>query len=222
MSRIKDNKTELVATIIGKQRFHKPGKILVVGCGAGVEAAILARCLDAEVIGIDILEDFDPDSARQVTLQKGDARAMPFNDNTFDFVYSYHALEHIPDPELALKEIQRVLKIGGGYWIGTPNRQRLFGYIGSKDASIKEKFQWNCIDWNARIKGKFRNEYGAHAGYTAKELGTMLQGVFSKTDNISSIYYHEIYKKYKVILRVLELTKLSVIAYPSVYFMGRK
>jgi hypothetical protein len=39
---------------------------------------------------------------------------------------SDHALEHIPDPRVALKEMRRVLSRGGGYWIGAPNRHRGF------------------------------------------------------------------------------------------------
>lgn len=41
------------------------------------------------------------------------AMKMDLGDETFDFVFSLNALEHIPDPAAALQEIQRVLKPGG-------------------------------------------------------------------------------------------------------------
>lgn len=48
----------------------------------------------------------------------GDANRMPFKDKAFDFVIASHILEHIADPEVFLKELQRVGKAG---YIETPN-----------------------------------------------------------------------------------------------------
>jgi ubiquinone/menaquinone biosynthesis C-methylase UbiE len=219
---LRDSKTEAVARIIQREMKRSIKKMLVVGCGTGVEAAKLAECLSAEVIGIDLALKFSSELAPNVVLQVGDGTALEFEDGSFDFVYSYHSLEHMDDPIRALKEMQRVLTPAGGYWVGTPNRHRFLGYLGSKDATIYEKFKWNLMDWKARLAGKFRNEFGAHAGFSAQELCGMLQGIFSETNNMSDIYFHEIYKSYQGILHVLERTRLSSIAYPSVYFMGRK
>lgn len=41
------------------------------------------------------------------------AESLDFKDDMFDLVYSLNAFEHIPNPDLALKEIARVLKPGG-------------------------------------------------------------------------------------------------------------
>jgi len=38
---------------------------------------------------------------------------MPFPDNTFDAIWSFRVLEHIPNPERALLEMRRVVKPGG-------------------------------------------------------------------------------------------------------------
>jgi SAM-dependent methyltransferase len=43
----------------------------------------------------------------------GTATAMPFADNEFDAIWSIWVLEHIPNPEAALREIRRVVKPGG-------------------------------------------------------------------------------------------------------------
>ena len=48
----------------------------------------------------------------------GDAASMPFKDNAFDFVIASHILEHMPEPEVFIKELQRVGKAG---YIETPN-----------------------------------------------------------------------------------------------------
>ncbi len=44
---------------------------------------------------------------------KADICALPFKDNTFDFILCNHVLEHIPDDIKAMQEIYRVLKKGG-------------------------------------------------------------------------------------------------------------
>lgn len=48
----------------------------------------------------------------------GDASRMPFKDKAFDFVIASHILEHMAEPEVFLKELQRVGKAG---YIETPN-----------------------------------------------------------------------------------------------------
>ena len=219
---MKDKKTDLIAAIIKKYIDKKINKILAVGCGTGLEAAILHRSLRAEVIGIDIVEKFDPNAARLVKLQRGNAMALEFEDASFDFVYCYHALEHIQDPLRALEEINRVLRIGGHCWIGTPNRFRLIGYIGSKNAKLQEKVKWNLNDWKLKVKGRFKNELGAHAGFTNTELGNMLSTVFSEVKDTTNVYYRVLYIKYQYYLHWLQLLGLSKIVYPSIYFLTTK
>lgn len=48
----------------------------------------------------------------------GDASRMPFKDKAFDFVIASHILEHMAEPEVFIKELQRVGKAG---YIETPN-----------------------------------------------------------------------------------------------------
>ncbi len=222
MQEFKDNKTDFVARIISKEVNRDIKKLLVIGCGSGIEAAILAGSLNVEVTGVDIEDNFHPEAAKKAVLLKGDATALAFPDKAFDFVYSYHSLEHINDPMQALREIKRVLTDEGAYWIGTPNRHRIFGYLGSKDATLKQKLQWNCQDFKARLQGRFRNEFGAHAGFSASELDAMLKNVFSESKNVTRVYFHAIYSSHQKLLNVLESTGFSNFVYPSVYFFGKK
>lgn len=222
LQNVRDTKTESIAQIITENVDGKIDRLLVVGCGSGIEAAILARCFDSEVVGIDVAENFDAESMANATLQLGDAMDLDFDDCSFDFVYSYHALEHISDPVIALQEMRRVLNVGGGYWIGTPNRLRAIGYLGSKTATLKEKLMWNLVDWRARLTGKFRNEMGAHAGFSSAELRQLIGSEFSTVDDMSDVYFSTLYRRHQRLLNLLRISGLSKIAYPSVYFMGRK
>lgn len=222
MPELRDSKTEIVARLIKRSHPYQINKLLVVGCGSGLEAAILAQQLPAEVSGIDIKNEFDPEAARIATLQTGDATALTFADETFDFIFSYHALEHIENPVKALEEMRRVLRPGGGFWIGTPNRSRMVGYIGGKNTSFREKISWNILDWKQRLRGEFRNELGAHAGFTSTELSELLSGVFSRVEERTTEYFFSIYENKKAIIKTIESTGLSRFIYPSVYFSGTK
>ena len=110
---VSNPRTSVLAEIIREKNKRSHPKILVVGCGRGIEAAVLALELHAEVIGIDINTRFDIEAGRHAKLISGDATAMDFPDDTFDIVYSYHALEHIPDYHKALREMSRVLRAAG-------------------------------------------------------------------------------------------------------------
>lgn len=217
-----DSKTEKVAEIIRKIHKAEIKKLLVVGCGSGLEAAILAQRLGAEVFGIDIEDNFDRQALQFAKLQTGDAMNLSFADETFDFVFSYHALEHIENPNKALREIHRVLKTGGGYWIGTPNKSRIVGYIGGKKTSVAEKVKWNLADWKARFAGKFENKLGAHAGFTERELRALLMKVFPTVEDETRSYFLKVYENHELLVKAIIASGLSQFIFPSVYFSGRK
>jgi SAM-dependent methyltransferase len=215
-----DPKLEAIVRLL-RRRFGHPEKILVVGCGDGTEAALMSELLEAKVVGIDVAGDFHPSAAARVDLLAGDARELPFPEGSFDVVFSFHVLEHVASPERAVTEMRRVVRAGGGFWIGTPNRSRLLGYLGSRDATRREKLVWNLVDWRARLGGRFRNEFGAHAGFTHAELHTMLRASFRDVYDETAAYFALNYPRYRPTLAVLDRLGLSRFAYPAIYFSGR-
>ncbi|MDE2052287.1 MAG: class I SAM-dependent methyltransferase, partial [Gammaproteobacteria bacterium] len=109
----------LAFAAIARERF--PGcrinSILVVGCGDGGEAQVLAEVLGCRVTAIDLGDDFKPRAG--VDFQRMDARRMTFDADSFDLVYSFHVLEHIVPPEEVVAQIRRVLKPGMPFCLGT-------------------------------------------------------------------------------------------------------
>jgi SAM-dependent methyltransferase len=214
-------RTAALADALAHRGVPQGVRICVVGCGTGREAAVLADRLGGEVIGIDIVDAFDPVAARWCKFLVGDATAMSFDDESFDLVYSYHALEHIPDYNRALSEIWRVLKPQGLYCIGTPNRARLVGYIGG-GSLWNEKVRWNLADWHARLRGRFRNEFGAHAGYTSTELRAILLSHFSTADDLTAEYFARVYSRSRSLVRLLSWSGIGKVLFPSIYFVGTR
>lgn len=219
---LRDHRTGVLAEIIRSRAQTPIRTLLVVGCGSGKEAAMLAHELDATTTGIDIADGFDATARQFATLELGDATSLKFADASFDFVYSYHALEHIPDYMTALEEMRRVLAPSGSYCIGTPNRSRLVGYIGSQNTPLSDKLAWNIADWKARLRGRFRNEHGAHAGYSSTELKRILEAVFSDAEDVSLPYYLGVYNSRAKLITKLDEAGLSRLLFPSVYFVGRR
>ncbi len=220
MQVLTDSKTEKIARIIQSNYTGKINNMLVVGCGSGIEAAIMAQQLGIEVTGLDKKDCFDAESSKIANLKIGDATSLEFENESFDYVYCYHALEHIQDPIKALNEMKRVLKKGGGFWIGTPNKFRILGYLGSKTATLDQKIRWNINDWKARLNFSFTNELGAHAGFSSWELCDLLKEVFPTVNDKTKIYYSNIYEKNHLLLQIINFTKCSTFLYTSIYFMG--
>jgi len=92
-------------------RPRKADRLLEIGCGRGFLTQRVQR-IAAATIGIDL----NPEAvANAVTtgLQKMDACALQFPDRAFDKIYSFHAIEHIPNLARAFAEMDRVLRPGG-------------------------------------------------------------------------------------------------------------
>lgn len=79
---------------------------LEVGAGSGT-----LQDVTADYTGLDIAESAERFFHKPFVA--GSATELPFDDNSFDVVWTVWTLEHVPNPELALQEIRRVLKSDG-------------------------------------------------------------------------------------------------------------
>ena len=104
--------------------------VLDVGCGAGHWGMRLLGHLgpDARITGLDREPAFF-ELARtrlaglpvEATFVKGDALALPFEDDTFDLVTCQTVLIHLADPVAALREWRRVTRPGGTVLLVEPD-----------------------------------------------------------------------------------------------------
>ncbi|HKY49050.1 MAG TPA: methyltransferase domain-containing protein [Acidimicrobiia bacterium] len=89
-----------------------PGdRILDVGCGKGHLVKAL-RDLGVDAAGIDLNPNAS-DVAVVAGVQTMSATNLDFDDAAFDAVVSFHAIEHIPHIDEALREMSRVVKPTG-------------------------------------------------------------------------------------------------------------
>lgn len=59
-------------------------------------------------------------------LVQADIRHIPFESDSFDFIYTMGTIEHIDEYQKALQEVWRVLKVGGKAIIGVPHKWNIF------------------------------------------------------------------------------------------------
>jgi SAM-dependent methyltransferase len=97
----------------------RPGKLLEVGCGIGVDSIQLARggfnvtAVDLTENALAVAREFAAHRGVDIDFRLGNAESLEFEDESFDVVYSFGVLHHTPDIEKSVAEVRRVLKPGG-------------------------------------------------------------------------------------------------------------
>lgn len=150
-------------------------KILDVGCGIGeVIKSIRTIKKDSSITGVDILEkslDVAKTKNPDCTFILGDIYSLPFPDKSFDLILNCQVLEHLEEPEKALKELKRVSKkyclicVPNEPWFSLANLLRL----------------------------KYINQWGNYPGHvqkwSKKSFGNLLNGFFKRVSIKTSAFW---------------------------------
>lgn len=116
--------------------MFKDKRVLDFGCGAGGKSIYYASLGASEVVGVDIVPEYEKESAElaqklgyadKFKFLLGDATKLPFEAESFDTIIMNDFMEHVSNPEGALLEAIRILKPKGRIYLNFPPYNHPFG-----------------------------------------------------------------------------------------------
>ena len=139
---------------------NPPQNIIDVGCGIGGSTLHLAQKFSSKATGIT-LSPVQASRAKERATEAGldsrvqfevaNALEMPFEDNSFDLVWSLESGEHMPDKTKFLQECYRVLKPGGKMIFATWCHRETDSLAGeltaNETAHLKEIYRVYCLPY---------------------------------------------------------------------------
>lgn len=147
------------------------GKVLEVGCGRGIGTRLIL-----DEFGADHVDAFDLDpemvelarrrlasDVNRTRLWAGDVTRIEAEDQTYDAVFDFGIVHHVPDWRLALVEVHRVLKPGGRFFseevlkdfILNPIVRRVLDHP-LEDRFTHEEFVQELVDVGFHVVGERR------------------------------------------------------------------
>ena len=173
-------------------------QVLEVGCGLGTDLLQFARG-GADVTGVDLTtQSIELAKARfaqqslPVRALVADAEHLPFEDNSFDVVYSFGVLHHTPNTERAIEEAYRVLKPGGRIILMLYHKHSLHVYLGVPLFWLSNKLRNNKFsafeDW-IRVYDGEENPLGK--AYSRSEIRRMMK----QFSNVTATVYDPIRRR---------------------------
>lgn len=121
-ARLADQADTLAGLLHAGTHYPVGSRVLECGCGAGAQTVHLAASSpEAEIVSMDIsTEHLERARARieaagyeNVSFRIADVFDLPFADESFDHVFVCFLLEHVPEPEKALRNLRRLIRSGG-------------------------------------------------------------------------------------------------------------
>ena len=109
-----------------KEKISQGDCCLDAGCGEGYGTKLLSSAVK-KITGIDIDKKIIRKASKKYAgnncaYQLYDGKTIPFADNYFDVIVSFHAIEHIKNDIGFIDEMYRALKDNGRLIITTPNK----------------------------------------------------------------------------------------------------
>lgn len=159
-----EKKIRAIADAIGFESADaRDQSILEVGTGTGLHARWLLERAPISYWGLDVSEPMLDIAAERLTewtdnvhLLVGDAQRLPFPDGTFSAGFCSGTLHHLQVPSAGVRELARVVRLGGRVAVMEPNWKFLSVLVYS--AATRE--EWNTFKINPRRLEQWASEAG--------------------------------------------------------------
>ena len=165
---------------------------LDIGCAYGIHLfrlnAMLGKPQHIDMVGVDLFPDAIRWANAFATTIPGFANCrfqiadlssgLPFEADSFDAVNFCDVLEHMVDPEAALKEIARITKPGGALVVSTPLRDSIFKRIAERG--------------NRALGGRLYRLYYSGKGAALDESGRPIMWTAVGHDHVSEMTLPEL------------------------------
>ncbi|MDP3093698.1 MAG: class I SAM-dependent methyltransferase [bacterium] len=164
-------------------RYPKGSMALDAGSGLGQWVFYFER-LGYKGYGIDIVKEAVKRCLAKAEAENsgsdfrvGDIRQMPFEDDFFDAIVSFGAIEHFPETEKAIAEIYRVLKNSGTALITVPNVFSIRTLITRPILNILKTPQFGYQGYEKSYRPKQLAKMMERAGFKHLKCGILPDGV---------------------------------------------
>lgn len=146
---------------MNRLRRLKGGRLLDIGCGNGAYTIAMADGF-TDVVGIDIEPDrldlFRAAPGHTIEVHHMSADSTSFEDGSFDAVTAIETIEHVDDPSAVAREVRRVLKPGGVFYLTTPNRWWPFEQHGWRAGNYQVSgWTFPMLTWFRPLHRRFSN-----------------------------------------------------------------
>jgi ubiquinone/menaquinone biosynthesis C-methylase UbiE len=202
-------------TVVGILEKEPRGPLLDVPAGEGALAARLSAA-GFEVSCCDLYPEIF--RLNNVSIRQGDLNGeLPFDDRSFDYVTCLEGLEHIENPQQAIREFARLLRPGGKVIVSVPNI-----------LNIEERLKWLLYGYTShfkpmtraqveRLRAEYdnREEIAAHVNpigyselrYILEKYGFQIAGVHRDKPKANAWLYWPIVLLIRLIARLTPAAK---------------
>ncbi len=149
-------------------------RVLAVGCGIGMYTSAFQR-YSAHVYGIEIELDRAIEARHRATgVAQAVGELLPFEDDSFDVVFSHEVLEHVDNDQRCAAEMVRVTRPGGHIVIFVPNRLYPFETHGIYWRGTYHFGNIPLVNW---LPNALRSRLAPHVrAYTSRGLRRLFEG----------------------------------------------
>jgi len=135
---------DTILTILKPFLKRKNMQILDIACGTGKFLKKLQKTSKKQLklFGIDSSENMIKQAKRKprtIKYEVANVEKLPYRNNKFDIITCSHAFHHFQDKQLAVHEMNRVLKQGGILIIADGYKRGIWGHIIFKIVEIYER-----------------------------------------------------------------------------------